>query len=157
LIKKTGEATLETAAVANQAIARLAQNGLKSVNNSIAYLSFGIGERAQDVSDTAGIAIMKFGSQFVTEPTIIFDVQVAIVSPTSVKISWETNHPANGKVNWGTDRTYPSDIQSEKRVNHHEFVLKDLNPDTLYYFEVMSHNKNYVYDANREFRTPAVE
>ena len=47
-------------------------------------------------------------------------------------------------------------VQTEKREPRHEFTLDDLQPDTVYYFEVMSHNKNYVYDANREFKTPAV-
>ncbi|MDQ5951760.1 MAG: hypothetical protein QG639_1041, partial [Patescibacteria group bacterium] len=28
-----------------------------------------------------------------------------------------------------------------------------LEPDTEYSFEVMSHGKNYVYDANRKFKT----
>ena len=137
------------------AIASATQKTVDSAKDSIANTTFKIGEKAQDVSDTTGFVIVKFGYLFVNEPTKIANVQVATLSSTSVKVSWETNHPANGKVNYGLDRTYSFDIQSEKRVTHHEFNLTDLQPDTTYYFEVMSHNKNYVYDANREFKTSA--
>ncbi|MDO8488018.1 MAG: fibronectin type III domain-containing protein, partial [bacterium] len=114
------------------------------------------GEKVQDVSDTAGIAIMKFGSQFVTEPTEISNVIAVAISPTSVKVSWTTNHPANGKVNWGyEDGVYTFEDQTDKRTTQHEFVLTNLKPNSEYHYEVMSHNKNYVYDANRKFTTPA--
>jgi len=136
-------------------LATTAQGALDWSRESISTVAFVVGEKMQDVSDTAGFAIVKVGYLFVNEPTIITDVRVEALSATSAKISWLTNHPANGKVNYGLDRTYPYDQQSEKRVTDHEFVLTDLQPDTLYYFEVMSHNNNYVYDANREFRTLA--
>ncbi|KKU90285.1 MAG: hypothetical protein UY21_C0025G0020 [Microgenomates group bacterium GW2011_GWA1_48_10] len=113
------------------------------------------GERTQGFAGDFSLALIQFAYNFVPEPTKIADVQVAVLSPTSVKVSWKTNHPANGKVNYGLDETYPLDIQSEKRITNHEFTLTNLKPDTQYYFEVMSHNKNYVYDANREFKTPA--
>ncbi len=136
---------------------RGASNTIAATKSGIVSLAFSLGEKTQDVSDTAGLAIIKFTYNFVSEPTTISNVQVAILSPTSVKISWVTNHPANGKVNYGLDKTYPFDVQSEDRVGVHEFVLTDLQPDTTYQFEVMSHNKNYVYDANREFKTPPLE
>lgn len=136
-------------------IAGISNKALTGIKNGVASLAFAAGEKAQGVSDTLGFAFVKFGYLFVNEPTGIYDVEVAVLSPTSAKISWQTNHPANGKVNYGPDKTYPFDEQSEKRVTHHEFTLTDLQPATLYYFEVMSQNKNYVYDANREFKTPS--
>lgn len=138
------------------AIANATQNTVKATKSQIANIAFAIGERTQGVAGDFSLALIQFAYNFVPEPTKISDVQVATLSPTQVKITWKTNHPANGKVNYGLDRTYPFDVQSEKRITHHEFALTDLKPDTLYYFEVMSHNKNYVYDANREFKTPAV-
>jgi hypothetical protein len=101
------------------------------------------------------VALVQLGYVFIKEPTTITGVQVLVLSPTTARISWKTNHPANGKVNYGLDETYPFDVQSEKRTTEHEFTLTGLQPDTLYHFEVMSHNKNYVYDANRKFSTPA--
>jgi hypothetical protein len=130
------------------------QKGSKSLKTSITNLSFKIGEKTQNISDRVGIAIIKFTYNFVSEPTTISNVNISNLTPTSVYISWETNHPATGKVNYGLDRTYTYDIQSTNRVTYHEFTLTNLTPDTTYHFEVMSQNKNYVYDANREFKTP---
>lgn len=125
-----------------------------SINRSLANLSFTVGEQLQEVSETAGYTVVKLGYRFVDEPTAIADVQVTTLSPTSATISWTTNHPATGKVNYGLDETYPLDVQTTKRTTYHEFTLTNLQPDTEYHFEVMSQNKNYVYDANRRFKTP---
>ena len=128
-------------------------NTISQTKNNIANLTFSIGVKLENVSHIAGITIIKFGYLFVPEPTKIYDVQVVVLSSTSAKISWKTNHPANGKVNYGLDETYPMDIQTEKRTNDHEFLLTNLSPDTEYHFEVMSQNRNYVYDANRKIKT----
>jgi len=127
---------------------------LNNAKEGIIDIAFFVGEKTQDISDRAGLAIINFTYNFVSEPTKIYDVKTIVLSPTSAKISWKTNHPANGKVNYGLDETYPLDVQSEKRVTDHEFDLTNLTPNTEYHFEVMSHNRNYVYDANRKFKTP---
>lgn len=138
-----------------QVIAQGFNNGVNGTREGIANLAFGVGEKTQGVSDTVGFAFVKFGYLFVNEPTKIYDVKVAAISPTSAKVSWQTNHPATGKVNYGLDETYPFDVQTDKRTTYHEFTLTNLSPGTGYHFEVMSQNKNYVYDANRKFTTPA--
>ncbi|KKP59147.1 MAG: Fibronectin type III domain protein, partial [Candidatus Gottesmanbacteria bacterium GW2011_GWA1_34_13] len=107
-------------------------------------------------SHGVGTAIIKIGYLFVPEPTKISNVTAVALSPTSVKVSWTTNHPANGKVNWGyDDGIYEFEDQTDKRTSKHEFVLENLKPDTEYHYEVMSQNRNYVYDANRKFKTQA--
>ncbi len=138
------------------AIASATQNGVSSAKKGIANLAFTVGEKTDDVSHGFGTAIIKIGYLFVPEPTKISNVTAVALSPTSVRITWETNHPANGKVNWGyDDGIYEFEDQTDKRTGKHEFVLKNLKPDTEYHYEVMSQNKNYVYDANRKFKTPA--
>lgn len=137
-------------------------NGTKaSVINTrhvIAQSSFRLAESlthgAGAASNSLSLAIVKFGYLFATEPTRISNVAVKINSPTSATITWETNHPATSKVNYGLDETYPFDSQTDLRVMHHEITLTDLKPNTEYHFEVMSQNHNYVYDANRKFSTP---
>ncbi len=129
-------------------------NIFSGIKNGMASVAFTIGEKTQGISEGLSLAIIRLAYDFVSEPTTIADVEVEILSPTSAKISWKVNHPSTGKVNYGLNKTYPFDIQDTKRVTEHEFVLTDLIPDTVYHFEVMSQNKNYVYDANREFRTP---
>ena len=136
------------------AIGNTVNNTINGTKNGIASIAFAIGEKTQGISDRLGFSFVKFGYLFVNEPTKISDVKAIVLSPTSAKISWKTNHPANGKVNYGLNETYPLDVQSEKRITKHEFTLTNLKPNTEYHFEVMSHNKNYVYDANRKFKTP---
>jgi hypothetical protein len=155
----TGTAVTTTITLAKNtgsAIASATQKGINSTKSGIANLAFTVGERTDDISHGVGSAIIKIGYLFVPEPTKISNVTAVVLSPTSVRITWETNHPANGKVNWGyDDGIYEFEDQTDKRTGKHEFVLKNLKPDTEYHYEVMSQNRNYVYDANRKFQTPA--
>lgn len=140
------------------AIANATLNGVSSAKNGIANLAFTVGEKTDDISHGFGTAIIKIGYLFVPEPTKISNVTAVALSPTSVKVSWTTNHPANGKVNWGyEDGIYEFEDQTDKRTSKHEFILENLKPDTEYHYEVMSQNRNYVYDANRKFKTPPFE
>jgi len=41
------------------------------------------------------------GYLFVNEPTKIADVKVIKATSSSATIAWTTNHPANGKLNYG--------------------------------------------------------
>ena len=136
------------------AIANATQNGVNSAKEGIGNMAFQVGEKTQGISETAGFALVKLGYLFVNEPTKIADVKVIKATSTSATIAWTTNHPANGKLNYGLTADYGQDIQAEKRVTYHEFTITNLKPNTTYYYEVMSHNKNYVYDANHTFVTP---
>jgi|GEM_PF-3961426 len=135
-------------------MAVLLQDSFACTKNFISDISFRSGTSIQGISNTVGVSIVNFGYLFVKEPTQIFDVRIDEVSSTSAKISWATNGPADGKVNYGLSEAYPLSVQSSSRSTRHEFTLKDLTPNTQYYFEVMSQGKTYVYDANRKFKTP---
>lgn len=124
-----------------------------SIRSHIAAFSFALGEKTS-VSNIVSNAIVQFGYLFATEPTKIYGVKQQVLSSTSVNVSWYTNHPANGKINYGfNEGNYIFEQQTDKRTTYHEFVLTKLKPDTEYHYEVMSQNKNYVYDANRKFKT----
>ena len=139
------------------AIASATQNTVNGAKEGIAKVFFAIGEKTQDVSNSTAMVFLRIGYSLLTEDTKISNVESVALSPTSVKITWKTNHPANGKVNWGyEDGIYKFDLQESKRTTEHEFILTNLQPNTVYHYEVMSQNKNYVYDANRKFRTPAI-
>ena len=92
-----------------------------------------------------------------TEPTQIFDVNVKELGSTSIIVYWRTNHLSTSKVNYGETLVYGKSLQSSEKVHEHEIEVTDLKPNTKYYFEVMSQNKNYVYDAYHEFMTPEEE
>ena len=87
-------------------------------------------------------------------PTQISNVAIDRISSTSATISWQTNHHATSVVNYGTSTSYGSKIDLSERIKDHSITLTDLRPNTKYYFEVMSHGKNYVYDAYYTFETP---
>lgn len=91
------------------------------------------------------------------QPTQISDVKVAQVTPTAAVITWKTNHLATSKVNYGLTKDYGQDVQSDKKVHDHRVEITGLEPGVTYNYEVMSQNKNYVYDANHEFSTPELQ
>lgn len=91
---------------------------------------------------------------FDQEPTIITDVRVVEVGETYAVITWNTNHyTKNNKVNYGQDLAYGQGVFSQPRAKEHRFTISGLKPNQKYFFEVMSENKNYVFDAYHEFTT----
>ncbi len=130
------------------------QNGRTATQNGIANLSFAVGKKTEDVSHGVGTAFIKFGYLFIPEPTKIYSVRVDSSSPTTMTIKWTTNHPATTKVNYGLTEDYGKDVQFDLRVTEHEVVVTGLEPGTTYYYEVMSQNRDYVYDANHTYTTP---
>lgn len=105
--------------------------------------------------DWLSYAITSFGEIVLdSQPTRIYAVNIQNLTKNSVVITWKTNHLANSKVNYGLDEVYGKDIQSDTKVHDHTLTITGLTPDTQYFFEVMSQNKNYVYDANHKFTTP---
>jgi hypothetical protein len=92
-------------------------------------------------------------------PTKISNLAMTNLSPTSVTVTWDTNHLTHlGKVNYGTSTSYTEEAFEEKGLrDHHEVLLTSLTPETTYYFEVMNQNGGYVYDAYYAITTPAAE
>lgn len=89
-----------------------------------------------------------------TQPTKISDVQISQITKTTAIISWKTNHHTfNNKVNYGQDLSYGHDAFAPDYTKDHSVEIDNLKPGLKYVFEVMSQNKNYVYDAAHEFTT----
>lgn len=88
------------------------------------------------------------------EPTTITSVKVEKATPTTAIIYWQTNHLATSKVSYGTTLDYGKDAQSNLKTHEHRITITGLAPGQKYFYEVMSQNKNYVYDAHHEFSTP---
>lgn len=87
------------------------------------------------------------------EPTRISSVKATKITSTSVVITWTTNHYSTSKVNYGVTMDYGQDLQSDTKVHDHSVTITGLKPGTKYFYEVMSQNKNYVFDAFHEFVT----
>src|SRR4029079_8421544 len=88
---------------------------------------------------------------FDQSPTRIFNLSVKELSDSTALITWQTNHPATSKVNFGPSYDYGHDWQSDAKVMVHQLTLTNLTPDTFYYYEVMSHGNTFAYDARHEF------
>lgn len=88
---------------------------------------------------------------FDPNPTKISNVTIEEIGKDYAIISWQTNHFAWGKVNYGEDLSYGKEASLDKREKYHQAKLVDLKPGKRYFFEVMSQNKNYAYDAYYSF------
>ncbi|PIP17715.1 MAG: hypothetical protein COY82_00680 [Parcubacteria group bacterium CG_4_10_14_0_8_um_filter_35_7] len=61
------------------------------------------------------------------------------ISQTSAQVTWQTNRPADGRVDYGESTRYGEKVSSTppKSINH-SFVLENLKEGTLYHFRVKS-------------------
>lgn len=128
------------------------QNNIKNmfIDNAKGELAF-IGKVFTGVT----FALNSFYAYVFDEnPTVIKNVTIAEVGKDYVIITWETNHPTyNNKVNYGTDLTYGNEIFTTDGGRKHTVKITGLKENERYYFEVMSQNRNYAYDAYYSFVT----
>lgn len=96
-------------------------------------------------------------------PLAISDVAITKIDATSATISWKTNRPTQGKVNWGPTLAYgadPGNQGGEAFVNdfaqEHSVRIEPLGAKTKYYFEVLATDLkgNDTFDAYYSFTTP---
>lgn len=95
------------------------------------------------------IAIM-----FDKEPTKISGVTIEEIGEDYAVVSFKTNHPAWGKVNYGETLSYGHEVWLNDRTYDHQAKLTGLTPGQKYFFEVMAQNKNYTYDAYYVIQIP---
>jgi hypothetical protein len=90
---------------------------------------------------------------FDSNPTVISNVKAEEIGEEYMVITWETNHYATSKVNYGDSYDYGKDVQTTEKTKQHSIKITNLEPNTTYYYEVMSQGNNYVFDARHEVRT----
>lgn len=78
------------------------------------------------------------------------EVVISNLSDTSATISWYTNEITSGVIQYGTDPTQlnlsASDDRDDTSVGNystHYVVLRNLSPNTVYHFEIVSGSENY--------------
>lgn len=140
-----------------QAIART-----RAANEDITYLTSKFSLAANLIirevkkpvlSTTSFIDRVKVGADtfiaivFDNDPTMISEVTIEKVGDNYAIISWKTNHYAWGKVNYGESLSYGHEVLLPERQKYHVARLEGLEKGKKYFFEVMSHNTNYTYDA----------
>ncbi len=123
-------------------------DGRRTVDEAVREITNGI--------DRLLLGLDKFREVvFVREPIRIFDVRVEVVSPTEVVVTWKTNHLATSQVNYGSALgVYEYTAYSGEQTRGHRLVLTELTPETTYFYEILSKNRDFAVDAFRSFTTP---
>lgn len=98
-----------------------------SIFNRFALLNFGA-EHAPEMYD-------KYGSSLVIDPASEWQY----ISEKSVAISWESNLPSLSYIEYSTDFSFDQSTEFSERYFHiHLHYLKDLSPNTLYNYRIVS-------------------
>ena len=71
-------------------------------------------------------------------PPVISNVKVGGVTDRLAVVSWETDEPADGTVEFGTDTSYGHTVSHSGLLRYHELTLTGLNASTLYHLRVRS-------------------
>jgi hypothetical protein len=73
-----------------------------------------------------------------TMPPIIKNVSASSETDTSAVITWTTNEPASGDIEYGKETEYGLTASSAELTTDHSITLSDLEPNTAYHFQVTS-------------------
>jgi hypothetical protein len=81
---------------------------------------------------------------------VVSDVLVYNVTTSSVKISWMTDEPSSGSVQYGTTPPGDSTVEYPSTTNYHTVTLDDLASCTVYFFSITATDPlgNTVTDDN---------
>jgi uncharacterized repeat protein (TIGR02543 family) len=63
------------------------------------------------------------------------------VGPTILQVTWVTDEPSSGIVNYGETLALGSSEEHTDLRTSHSILIADLQPDTLYYFQVVSEDQ----------------
>lgn len=111
-------------------------------------------QNTADFMNRVKIGVSTFQSiVFDDSSTKIANVTIEEIGQDYAVVSWETNHYATGKVNYGNSLSYGEEVVLDKREKYHQARLTGLAPGQRIFFEVMSEGKNYTYDAYYSFET----
>src|SRR3989338_1678005 len=70
----------------------------------------------------------------------ISNIAAEASSPTSAKVSWETDQPANSLVNYGISKQSLAPAGDASAITNHQVQLTGLAANTTYYYKVQSGN-----------------
>ncbi|MDF1496876.1 MAG: carboxypeptidase regulatory-like domain-containing protein [Patescibacteria group bacterium] len=75
-------------------------------------------------------------------PLQIYNVTSTSIADTSAIIVWDTNRPANSRVEYGLTTSLGSFINQSAFVSNHATPLSALTPNTSYFYRVISYDVN---------------
>lgn len=132
-----------------------ARNGFNIALHSVTKPAVESKNFADRLITSTTIAVATFESyMFDSTPTRIDNVALLEVGKDYAVVYWKTNHyTRSNKVNYGQTLTYGQSAWGKDGEKDHTIRITGLKPGAKYYFEVMSQNKNYAYDAYYSFET----
>ena len=104
----------------------------------------------------------RFGDVNITpigpvDPLIISNVQHT-PSVTGVEITWDTDRPATSEVAYGLTTSYElGTVEDPTLVQNHSVTLSDLEPNTLYHYQITSVDANDVSASTGDFTVTTVQ
>lgn len=83
-----------------------------------------------------------------TESLEVYDVHHSSTD-SEIAIEWRTNNNADSHIRWGKDKNLSEEKDENQKEKKHKVTLRDLDPDTRYYFRVKSIDGNDSSDSSR--------
>ncbi|MBP1608153.1 MAG: Fibronectin type domain protein, partial [Acidobacteria bacterium] len=77
-----------------------------------------------------------------TTPPVISSVAATNITSTGAVVSWETDQPADSKLEYGKTVAYTNSASLRSLTTSHSLKLRKLTPNTEYHFRVLSANGN---------------
>jgi len=71
-------------------------------------------------------------------PLTITNVQASDINADSAVVTWQTNNPANSRVDYGTTANYGSSVADAATVTNHSVTISGLANNTTYHYKVTS-------------------
>lgn len=102
-----------------------------------------------------GLGCLRFGPC----APVISGVRVAEIRTTSAAVLWDTDRPADSRVEYGVTTSYGSSVFDPTLVRRHEILLERLRAGTTYHFRVGSAGSvspDATFTTPRDTRPPAI-
>ncbi len=107
---------------------------------NVGWLVFGCKET--NSCDTVNYSLVTdWRGEVAREALDVYDVAHK-TTDTTITIKWKTSQKADSKVRFGTNKELSKDKKDKKQRKKHKIKLKNLSPDTKYYFRIKSASDN---------------
>lgn len=126
----------------SQLSARIADDDAKiaDLQSQVTTLESGLSDIQSNVSTLASTP--PPAAPVVTQPLAIASIQAGSLTKTSATITWTTNNPATGEVDYSQNSSMPVSqtltVKSSTMTTTHSIVLPSLVSGTVYYYRVIS-------------------
>lgn len=128
-------------------------------NIVIMHNDYALEERQVEIKSDDATVIEYIRLDRANAPHRIFNIQVADVASTSVRITWNTYRSVTCNIEYGKTMSYGTIYREERPAEQHAVILTDLEPETVYHFRVQYIDDESVshYSYDFPFRTDSAD